>query len=145
MSKLKGKNVLVTGGGSGIGEAISLLFAQECAKIHIVDLNKEQGGAVVKRIVENGGNAELHICSVSHQADVKQLVSQIEKIDILVNNAGIAHVGNVENCAERDFTNLFDVNVRGVYNMIYAAIPTMKWWRRYSKSSVYSGFGGYTR
>lgn len=89
-------------------------------------MNKEQGGAVVKRIVENGGNAELHICSVSHQADVKQLVSQIEKIDILVNNAGIAHVGNVENCAERDFTNLFDVNVRGVYNMLYAAIPTMK-------------------
>lgn len=126
MSKLKGKNVVVTGGGSGIGEAVSLLFAEEGANIHIVDLNKEQGDAVVKRIVENGGNAELHICSVSHQADVMQLVSQIEKIDILVNNAGIAHVGNVENCAERDFTNLFDVNVRGVYNMLYAAIPTMK-------------------
>lgn len=126
MSKLKGKNVVVTGGGSGIGEAISLLFAEEGGKIHIVDLNKEQGDAVVKRIVENGGNAELHICSVSHQADVMQLVSQMEKIDILVNNAGIAHVGNVENCAERDFTNLFDVNVRGVYNMLYAAIPTMK-------------------
>lgn len=126
MSKLKGKIAVVTGGGSGIGEAISKLFAQEGASVHIMDLNEEQGCQVVDTIVNDGGEAHLHVCSVSHQADVMKVTAAIGKIDILVNNAGIAHVGNLENCSELDFNHLFEVNVKGAYNMLYAVVPQMK-------------------
>ncbi len=126
MSKLKGKIAIVTGGGSGIGEAISKLFAQEGASVHIMDLNEEQGRQVVDTIVKEGGEAQLHVCSVSNQADVMKITAAIGKIDILVNNAGIAHVGNLENCSERDFNHLFEVNVKGAYNMLYAVVPQMK-------------------
>lgn len=126
MSKLKGKIAIVTGGGSGIGEAISKLFAQEGASVHIMDLNEEQGRQVVDTIVKEGGEARLHVCSVSNQADVMKITAAIGKIDILVNNAGIAHVGNLENCSERDFNHLFEVNVKGAFNMLYAVVPQMK-------------------
>lgn len=126
MSKLKGKIAIVTGGGSGIGEAISKLFAQEGASVHIMDLNEEQGRQVVDKIVKEGGEAQLHVCSVSNQADVMKITADIGKIDILVNNAGIAHIGNLENCSERDFNHLFEVNVKGAYNMLYAVVPQMK-------------------
>ncbi len=69
-------------------------------------------------------------CNVANQQEVLEIVKNIfnktGSIDILVNNAGIAHVGNAENTSESDFERLFQVNVKGVYNMIFAAIPYMK-------------------
>ncbi len=53
-------------------------------------------------------------------------VANIGKVDILVNNAGIAHVGNVEHCSEADFDRIYQVNVKGAYNALYAVIPVMK-------------------
>ena len=55
-----------------------------------------------------------------------EIFSQIGNVDILVNNAGVAHVGNAETTSEADFEKVFNVNVRGAYNCLYAAIPLMK-------------------
>lgn len=126
MLKLANKSAIITGGGSGIGRAISELFAAEGATVHILDLHIEGGTEVVAGILQNGGIAHLHPCNVSNFEEVKYIIEGIGKVDILVNNAGIAHVGNLEKCAPADFDRVFEVNVKGAYNALHATIPAMK-------------------
>src|SRR5690606_1493235 len=126
MSKLNNKVAIITGGGSGIGRAISELFAQEGAYVHIVDLNADVAQLVVDQIISGGGQAKLHTCNVAQEAEVKRIIESIGRIDILVNNAGIAHVGNLENCSSDDFERVFNVNVKGAYNALHAVVPVMK-------------------
>ncbi|WP_293882948.1 MULTISPECIES: SDR family NAD(P)-dependent oxidoreductase [unclassified Sphingobacterium] len=126
MGKLEQKVAVITGGGSGIGRAISLQFAAEGAKVHILDLNEEGGKAVVTEILASGGQAVLHRCNVTDQQEITSIAQNIGKIDILVNNAGIAHVGNLENCQSEDFDRVFNVNVKGAYNALSAVVPLMK-------------------
>lgn len=126
MSKLVGKVAVVTGGGSGIGRAIVALFAEQGATVHIFDLNEKDGMATVEAVVDAGGKAILHLCNVTDQEQVGAIIGQIGRVDILVNNAGIAHVGNVEHCSGTDFDKVFNVNVKGAYNMLHAIVPCMK-------------------
>lgn len=126
MTKLKDKIALVTGGGSGIGRAISTLFAQEGAIVHILDLHADAAKQIIEEVKPHGGQVFVHEGDVSNHEEVHQIVKQIGKIDILVNNAGIAHVGNLEHCAEADFDRVCRVNVKGAYNVLHAVIPTMK-------------------
>lgn len=124
--KLAGKTVLVTGGGSGIGRAISTRFAREGAIVHVLELTAGNGAAVAAEIDTFGGHCVVHAGDVSKQEEVLAIVAAIGKVDVLVNNAGIAHVGNVETTAEADFERIFNVNVKGAYNALYAVIPGMK-------------------
>ncbi|WP_158827490.1 SDR family NAD(P)-dependent oxidoreductase [Mucilaginibacter lacusdianchii] len=126
MFSLKDKVAVITGGGSGIGKAISVLFVKQGAHVHIIELNAEAGSQVVSQIEADGGNAQVHAVNVSDQQAVVEAFEAIGKIDILVNNAGIAHVGNVEKTAEVDFERVFNVNVKGAYNCLYAVVPLMK-------------------
>lgn len=124
--KMAGKAVLVTGGGSGIGRAISARFARAGAIVHILELNTDNGAAVAEEINEFGGICHLHAGDVAQQEQVMAIVNTIGRVDVLVNNAGIAHVGNVEGTTESDFDRIFSVNVKGAYNALYAVIPVMK-------------------
>lgn len=126
MFSLKGKSAIITGGGSGIGKAISMLFARQGAYVHIIELNADAGLQTVNEIREEGGSANVYGCDVSKQEIVLDVFKEIGKIDILVNNAGIAHIGRADNTSEADFNKVFDVNVKGAYNCLYAAIPVMK-------------------
>ncbi len=126
MLSLKGKRAVVTGGGSGIGKAVSITFARQGSEVFILELNADHAAAVVEEIKTQGGNATVYACDVSNQQQVLEVFSQIGKLDILVNNAGISHIGNVETTAEADFEKLFNVNVKGVYNCLHAAVPLMK-------------------
>ena len=127
---LSKKNAIITGGGSGIGKAISLLFAQQGAQVFILDLDKKGGTATAEEINQAGGKSTFYHCDVSSQKEVKGIVADIvnshAQINILVNNAGIAHVGNVETTGEEDFDRLMRVNVKGVYNCLHEVIPVMK-------------------
>lgn len=126
---LKNKTALVTGGGSGIGKAISMTFAQQGARVHILDFNLEGAEETILEIEKLGGTGKAHQCDVSDQKNVTDVISSISKeenISILVNNAGIAHVGNVEAVEEDDLDRLYNVNIKGVYNCIKASIPSLK-------------------
>jgi NAD(P)-dependent dehydrogenase (short-subunit alcohol dehydrogenase family) len=124
------KNAIITGAGSGIGKNIALVFAEQGASVCIIDINKENAQIVADEINAKGGKAIAFACNVGSQSEVigtvLQIYQQWGKIDILVNNAGIAHIGNLENTSEADFDRIFQVNVKGIYNMLYAVIPYMK-------------------
>jgi len=126
MFSLKGKSAVVTGGGSGIGKAVSKLFAKQGAEVHIIELNAGAGAGAVKEIQEEGGRASVYSCDVSKQDQVIEVFNQIEKINILINNAGIAHIGKADTTSEEDFDRVYNVNVKGAYNCLFAAIPLMK-------------------
>jgi len=129
MFDLTGKVALVTGGASGIGLAISKTFAKQGAHVHILELNIDLANLVVEDIKSSGGSAEAHVIDISKQADVVEVINGIAEkhtINILVNNAGIAHVGRADNTAETDFDRVINVNVKGVYNCLFATIPHLK-------------------
>jgi NAD(P)-dependent dehydrogenase (short-subunit alcohol dehydrogenase family) len=126
MFSLANKTAVITGGGSGIGKAIALLFARQGANVCIIELNETAGKEVVDEIIDTGGNAKVFACNVTNQEEVKAVFEKIGKVDILVNNAGIAHVGNLEKTTEADFEKIINVNVKGVYNCLFAAVPLMK-------------------
>ncbi len=91
--KLQNKVAVVTGAGSGMGKAISLLFAKEGAKVILADINLETVNKVVAEITANGGTATAVTANVAKEADVQNMIDAAVKtygtLDILVNNAGI--------------------------------------------------------
>jgi len=126
MFSLKGKSAVITGAGSGIGRAIAVLFAKQGANVHIIEVNAEAAAGTLEEIENLEGTATVHACDVTSQEKVLSVFNSIDNIDILVNNAGIAHVGRADTTSEADFTKVFDVNVKGAYNCLFAAIPLMK-------------------
>jgi NAD(P)-dependent dehydrogenase (short-subunit alcohol dehydrogenase family) len=127
--RLDGKVAVVTGGGSGIGEAIALKFATHGAVIRVLDVNESAAAATCKKITAAGGGASAHLCDVTSQPDVKAVFDQLfrrERIYILINNAGISHVGTVESTTEADFDRVVRVNIKGFYNCMHAVVGHMK-------------------
>ena len=126
MFDLSGKTAVVTGGGSGIGRAISVLFARQGAHVHILELNASAADEAASEIRQTGGQVTVHACNVARQDEVLAVFERIGTPQLLVNNAGIAHVGNLEGTTEADFDRIVAVNVKGAYNCLYAAVPRMK-------------------
>ena len=126
MFSLQNKIAVVTGGGSGIGRAISALFAKQGATVHILELTEESAKDAVDEIKANGGKVFSHSCNVANQQEVVATFKKIGNINILVNNAGIAHIGKVDTTPEADFDRIMNVNVKGVYNCLHAAIPQFR-------------------
>jgi NAD(P)-dependent dehydrogenase (short-subunit alcohol dehydrogenase family) len=124
--KLNNKRAVITGAGSGIGKAIAKLFAQQGAAVHVIDIDDAACVQVVREIREQGGVVSAHPCDVTRQAEVSARLAEIGPIDILVNNAGIAHIGKADNTSEEDFDRVINVNVKGVYNCLHAAIPQLR-------------------
>ncbi|WP_187262481.1 SDR family NAD(P)-dependent oxidoreductase [Pontibacter beigongshangensis] len=126
MFELTDKVALVTGAGSGIGKAVALTFAKQGAIVHVLDLNQEQAQQTVSEIEEAGGRAVATTCDVTNHQQVQQVFQQIGTINILVNSAGISHIGKADTTSEQDFDKVYQVNVKGVYNCLFAAIPLMR-------------------
>jgi 2-keto-3-deoxy-L-fuconate dehydrogenase len=130
MFSLKNKTAVITGGGSGIGKAIAERFAQQGASVFVLELNSDTATETIRSIQSAGGSATPYACNVADQSAVKEvaakIVAQTGRIDILVNSAGIAHIGKLENTTEADLEKIFHVNVKGVYNTMFAVIGQMK-------------------
>lgn len=130
MFDLGKKITVITGAGSGIGKAIAELFARQHATVFLIDLNEQTLEETKNAIASQGGKAYAVPCNVADQSAVvaafQEIISKHERIDILVNSAGIAHIGKLDNTAEKDFERIFQVNVKGVYNTMFAAIDQMK-------------------
>ncbi|MBO9618596.1 MAG: SDR family oxidoreductase [Niabella sp.] len=126
MFQLTNKTAVVTGAGSGIGKAVAVLFAQAGARVVAVDLNKEATQQTIDEITDAGGSASGIFVDVSAQEQVVAALAALDRIDILVNSAGISHIGKADTTSEADFDRVYKVNVKGVYNMLYAVLPKMK-------------------
>jgi 2-keto-3-deoxy-L-fuconate dehydrogenase len=114
--RLDGKVAVVTGGGSGIGQAIALKFGAQGAVIRILDVNQSASDATCQRIVDAGGTASAHLCDVTNQEFVKIRFEELfrqEHVHILINNAGISHIGTVESTTPEDFDHVVRVNKKG--------------------------------
>jgi len=129
MFSLQGKTAAVTGAGSGIGQAISLLFAKQGARVIVMDISESAAAGVASQIRALGGKERVVVCDVSDAQSVRTAFETIDadggELDILVNNAGIAHVGNLQGTDEQAFDRVYRVNVKGVYLCAQAALERM--------------------
>ena len=129
MFSLKEKVAVVTGGASGIGEAIAKTFAAAGAFVYVADHDSKNGKRVANEIVEAKQNAfflDLDLTSKASCALVANTVhEEWDRLDILVNNAGIGHVGTIVDTTSADLDRLFAVNVRGMFDLTKAFIPNM--------------------
>src|SRR4051794_14182954 len=130
MFSLTGKVAVVTGGGSGIGEAICHCFAEAGASVYVVDRDAKAGNGVTAAITGRGWSAKFVEGDVSREpscADVARRVlgENANRCDILVNNAGIGHVGTLLTTTGEDLDRLYGVNVKGVFFMSKAFVPAM--------------------
>ncbi|MDY5060720.1 SDR family NAD(P)-dependent oxidoreductase [Staphylococcus simulans] len=129
MGKLDNKVAIITGGSSGLGEAVAKRFAAEGAKVVIVNRHKEKGEKVLKAIEDNGGTGLALGVDVTSKNSVEEAVKTIKDqfgtIDILYNGAGV-HDG-YKDALETDedtFDLLMGVNVKGAYLFTHAVLPT---------------------
>lgn len=124
---MKSKSILITGGASGIGLAMVRKFASEGCQVFFIDTNHVEGTKLQLEEHEKGYPVKFLEGSIAKSSEVENLISQIPgKIDVLINNAGVSHIGKVETTTEEDFDRLFQVNVKGMFNCIKAALPKLK-------------------
>lgn len=124
------KIALVTGGGRGIGKAISLAFAREGADVVVSDIDKESVQQTASEIKAVGRRSLAVIANVAKEDEVNAMFEEIIKtfggLDILVNNAGIGRPIMVENMNKSYWENEVGINLGGTFNCSRAAIPIMK-------------------
>jgi 3-oxoacyl-[acyl-carrier protein] reductase len=111
-------NVIVTGGSRGIGAAAVELFARRGDRVWFL---YEKNHEAAKAVAESTGATPI-CCDVADSAAVKQAFSGID-VDILICNAGIVHYGLMSMMEEAAWDRIFDVNVKGIYNCVNAAMP----------------------
>ena len=124
------KHVLITGGASGLGEALALLYARKGFEVCIADTNSERGNNVVNTINNDQGNAFFSRCDITSEDDIESLKQKLqtrwERLDILVNNAGVATAGALEFEDLEQWQWVLDINVLGMVRMSRAFVPWMK-------------------
>lgn len=129
MRKFENKVVVITGGASGIGWAITEAFAAESAIVYMLEINQEAGLVQLQAKGYSTEEIKCLACDVSDQEQVdtciKSILSEHDKIHVLVNNAGIAHIGNAVTTTEDDMDRVYQVNIKGVYNCLHAVLPNM--------------------
>lgn len=126
---LSNKVALVSGAASGIGAAIALCLSRAGARVFVADVDEDRGQAQADTLLSEGGKAEFVKLDVSSSEDcdgvAEKVLSQCGHLDILVNNAGIGHVGNILQTPESEFDRLYKVNVKGVFALSKAFLPSM--------------------
>lgn len=127
MFDLTGKIALITGAASGIGEAMAKTLASAGAFVYVCDLDETNGMRVAEEI--GAGQAEFFKLNVAEKTECEEAAREVleakGKLDILVNNAGIGHVGTLLQTTEDDLDKLYAVNVRGVFSLTKAFLPSM--------------------
>ena len=134
--RLQGKVAIVTGAGAtgsgdfvGIGQAISILFAQQGASVLLVDRDERNADTTLAMIREQGGEASVFAADVTSNDDCRQMAaaaqSRYGNINILINNVGISGPGSVTDVDEAFWDTVMDVNLKSVMLTSKHAIPQM--------------------
>ena len=131
MDRMKDKVVLVTGAGSGIGQACAELFAEEGAKVVVESFTAEKAERVAAAIRERGYTAVAMQGDVAISADVERVVAetirQFGRIDVLISNAAVQKVvESIELLSEEDWDRVIDVNLKAAFLLTKAVVPHMK-------------------
>jgi NAD(P)-dependent dehydrogenase (short-subunit alcohol dehydrogenase family) len=129
-SRFRGKTIVVTGGGKGIGRACALAAAAEGGAVVVADRDLAQAEATARRAVDCGGNAFAIDCDVRNPTQVEALFAEVaakaDGTDVLINNAGVIKNGTVVEMSEADWDVMFDVNIKGMFLTCKHAIPQMR-------------------
>ena len=134
MKRFEGKTVIVTGGGTGIGEAICHRFADEGANVVIAELEADNGEGTAADINSNhggnGGTATFCQTDTSNSESVRSMIAcavgKFGTVDILVNNAATFVFGKVEEVTDAEWARVFGVNVIGYANCVREVLPTFR-------------------
>lgn len=128
--KFLSKNVLITGGASGIGEASAKKFAEEGANVLIADINQEKSQQVVNEIRKTKGECSFFSADISKENDVNNLISNMQerygKVDVLFNNAGTILPKNLEDIETMEWKKLMDINLTSMFLCTKAALSDLK-------------------
>ncbi len=130
MRELKDRVAIVTGGGSGLGEAIGQALGEAGATVVVADVREAGAAAVAAAIREAGGTALPLRCDVSDPEDAERTVREVAdrfgRLDVLINNAGVDRTASVEELTVADWDRILDVNLRGPFLMARRAFPVMR-------------------
>ncbi|HEY3152133.1 MAG TPA: SDR family NAD(P)-dependent oxidoreductase, partial [Candidatus Binatia bacterium] len=128
--KLQGKVAFITGFGSGLGQAIAVMFAKEGAAVAGTSTTESKGQETVAMIERVGGKALFRQGDVGNSAQMKSLihetVKQFDGLDIVVNSAGVRTNGSITEITEEDWDRTLDANLKGAFVVSRLAIPEMK-------------------
>lgn len=131
MTAFAGKVVWMTGAGTGIGKAGALMFAQEGAAVALIGRRRDKLDEVAAEIQAIGGKAAVEALDVADRKKVgeagERLLKRLGRVDILVNNAGLNVVNRrLDEITAEDWDHILAVNLTGAFNMVQAAMPTMR-------------------
>ena len=131
MTAFAGKVVWMTGAGTGIGKAGALMFAQEGAAVALIGRRRDKLDEVAAEIQAIGGKAAVEALDVADRTKVgeagERLLKRLGRVDILVNNAGLNVVNRrLNEITAEDWDYILAVNLTGAFNMVQAAMPTMR-------------------
>jgi NAD(P)-dependent dehydrogenase (short-subunit alcohol dehydrogenase family) len=130
VTRLKGKVAIVTGGGTGIGRAIALVFGREGAKVAVLGRRRHLLDGVVEELVHAGAEGRAILCDVSKSGETRKAVEEVERefgrVNVLVNNAGVLSVSTVESVSEEEWDRVIDTNLKGPFLMARAALPALR-------------------
>jgi len=118
--RLHGKRVLVTAAAQGIGRATAVKFAQEGAVVYATDINETKLSEL--KTVHGIRTQKLDVTS---KRDIEEIIKQIGDLNVLVNAAGYVPNGTILQCEEKDWDFTFDINVKSMYRIIKAVLPSM--------------------
>lgn len=134
--KVKGKVILITGAGSGIGRETALMFAKNGSKVVVTDVDEKSGKETVDEIVkilaedpDNKGDAFFAKLDTSNREQTRQVAKEVidkyGEIDVLVNNAGVIQDALVNKMSEEQWNKVIDVDLKGPFNMIQSCVDNM--------------------
>src|ERR1051325_9134133 len=128
--KLKGKIAFISGFGSGIGQAIAVMFAKEGALVAGTSKTEAKGRETLTLIEKGGGSGYFRAGDVANSSEMRQLieetVAKFGGLDILVNSAGVRTNGSITDINEEDWDRTFDANLKGAFILSRLAVPEMK-------------------
>ena len=121
MGRLDGKEVIITAAGQGIGKATAITFHNEGANVTATDINEN----TLSELNKEYPKIKVKKLDSTKNEDIKEFINTFSNIDVLFNAVGFVHHGTILDCEEKDWDFSFDTNIKSMYFMCKAALPTM--------------------